>query len=100
MPNYGSWKRHERSRSKTTKAISQTVSTEERVEIKEIPERFRQFWNAQETTARERKRAAHLLIEDVTVQKANQIVAQIRAHRGEPRRPFGWRFLRPLPSRV
>ncbi len=76
------------------------VSTEERVEIKEIPERFRQFWNAQETTARERKRAAHLLIEDVTVQKANQIVAQIRAHRGEPRRPFGWRFLRPLPSRV
>jgi DNA invertase Pin-like site-specific DNA recombinase len=54
------------------------VSTEERVEIKEIPERFRQFWNAQETTARERKRAARLLIEDVTVQKANQIVAQIR----------------------
>jgi hypothetical protein len=54
------------------------VNAEERAEIEEIPERFRQFWNAQETTARERKRAAHLLIEDVTVHKADQIVAQIR----------------------
>jgi hypothetical protein len=54
------------------------VSVEERAEIEEVPERFRQFWNAPEITARERKRAVRLLIEDVTVHKADQIVAHIR----------------------
>jgi hypothetical protein len=54
------------------------VSVEERAEIREIPERFRQFWNAPKTTARERKRVVRLLIEDVTIQKAEQIVAHIR----------------------
>lgn len=53
------------------------VSVEERAEIREIPERFRQFWNAPKTAARERKRMVRLLIEDVTVQKAEQIVAHI-----------------------
>jgi len=54
------------------------VSTEERAEIEEIPERFRQFWIDPKTTTRERKRAVRLVIEDVTVHKAEQIIAHIR----------------------
>jgi hypothetical protein len=54
------------------------VSAQERAEIDEIPERFRQFWTHPQTTVRERKRAVRLLIEDVTVHKADQIVAHIR----------------------
>src|SRR5215469_17797125 len=46
------------------------VSAQERGEIEATPERFRQFWNDLPTTARERKRAARLVIEDVTVHKA------------------------------
>jgi hypothetical protein len=54
------------------------VSTQERAEIEEVPERFRQFWHEPKTTVRERKRAVRLLIEDVTVHKAEQIIAHIR----------------------
>ena len=54
------------------------LSTQERAEIEEVPERFRQFWNDPKTTVRQRKRAVRLLIEDVTVHKADQIVAHIR----------------------
>jgi hypothetical protein len=54
------------------------VSAEERAEIEEVPERFRQFWDAPKTSVRQRKRAVRLLIEDVTVFKADQIVAHIR----------------------
>ena len=54
------------------------VSAQERTEIVEVPERFRQFWNDPKTTVRQRKRAVRLVIEDVMVHKADQIVAQIR----------------------
>jgi hypothetical protein len=54
------------------------VSAQERAEIEEVPERFRQFWNDPKTTVRQRKRALRLLIEDVTVHKADQIIAHIR----------------------
>jgi hypothetical protein len=54
------------------------VSVQERTEIDEVPERFRQFWNDPKTTVRERKRVARLVIEDVTVLKTDQIVAHIR----------------------
>lgn len=54
------------------------VGAEEKAEIEEIPERFRRFWQNPQTTTRERKRAARLLIEDVTVHKTDQIVAHIR----------------------
>ena len=54
------------------------VSTQERAEIEEVPERFRQFWHDPKTTVLQRKRAVRLLIEDVTVHKADQIVAHIR----------------------
>lgn len=56
----------------------QRVSAEERADIEQVPERFRQFWNDPKTTARQRKRAVRLLIEDVTVLKAEHIVAHIR----------------------
>jgi DNA invertase Pin-like site-specific DNA recombinase len=56
----------------------QRVSAQERADIEQVPERFRQFWNDLKTTARQRKRAVRLLIEDVTVRKAEQIVAHIR----------------------
>lgn len=56
----------------------QRVSAKERADIEEVPEQFRQFWHDPKTTARHRKRAVRLLIEDVTVRKAEQIVAHIR----------------------
>jgi hypothetical protein len=54
------------------------VSTEERAEMEQSPKGFRQFWNDPKTTARQRKRAVRLVIEDVTVHKTDQIVAHIR----------------------
>jgi DNA invertase Pin-like site-specific DNA recombinase len=54
------------------------VSTQEREETGEIPDRFRQFWSDPKTLVRQRKRAVRFLIEDVTVHKTDQIVAQIR----------------------
>lgn len=56
----------------------QRVSAEEQANIKQVPERFRQFWNDSKTTARQRKRAVRLVIEDVTVHKTDRIVAHIR----------------------
>jgi hypothetical protein len=60
------------------RADQHQVSIQERTELGEVPQRFHQFWNAETTTARERKRVARLLIEDVTVLKTDQIVAHIR----------------------
>ena len=54
------------------------VNAEERAEIDGVPERFRQFWNDPKTSARQRKRAVRLVIEDVTVHKTDCIVAHIR----------------------
>jgi hypothetical protein len=54
------------------------VNAQERTEIEEVPERLRQFWDDPKTTLPQRKRAMRLLIEDVTVHKADQIVAQMR----------------------
>jgi len=56
----------------------QRASGEERAEIEQVPERFRQFWNDPKTTTRQRKRAVRLVIEDVTVYKTDRIVAHIR----------------------
>src|SRR5260221_1521976 len=54
------------------------VSQQERRHLGEIPERLAQFWHHPQTSARDRKRAVRLLIEDVTLQTAEQIVAHIR----------------------
>ena len=56
----------------------QRVSAQERADIGQVPQRFRQFWNDPRTTARQRKRAVRLVIEDVTVSKAEHMVAHIR----------------------
>lgn len=73
------------------------VNAQERAQIEEVPERFRQFWNDQETPIRQRKRALRLLIEDVTVHKADQIVAYIR-FKGERHRPSWLRLPHRSPS--
>ena len=49
------------------------------------PARFARFWQDPRTTERERKRIVRLLIEDVTVQKTDHIVAQIRFKGGATR---------------
>ena len=54
------------------------MSREEQQRLGEIPERLAQFWRHPQTTARDRKRVVRLLIEDVTLQTTEQIVAQIR----------------------
>lgn len=54
------------------------VSLQDRQHLSEIPERLAQFWQHPQTTARDRKRVVRRLIDDVTLQTAEQIVAHIR----------------------
>lgn len=54
------------------------VSPQERQRLGEIPERLAQFWQHPQTSARDRKRVVRLLIEDVTLLSADQIMAHIR----------------------
>jgi DNA invertase Pin-like site-specific DNA recombinase len=61
------------------------LSATEREAILELPRAFARFWYAPRTPPRERKRVARLLIEDVTVQKADNIIAQIRFKGGATR---------------
>ncbi len=88
---------------------AQAVSPQDRQQLGEIPERLAQFWQHPETAARDRKRVVRLLIEDVTLlraEQAEQMVAHIRFKGGatqtlrDPPRPSGCRSLRPLPSRA
>ena len=57
----------------------------EREAIVALPQAFAQFWRDLRTPARERKRIARLLIEDVTVQKTDHVVAHIRFKGGATR---------------
>jgi hypothetical protein len=61
------------------------LSATEREAILELPRAFARFWHDPRTSPRERKRLARLLIEDVTVQKADSIIAQIRFKGGATR---------------
>jgi hypothetical protein len=54
------------------------VSLQDRQQLGEIPERLAQFWQHPQTSARDRKRVVRLLVEDVTLLSAEQIVAHIR----------------------
>jgi DNA invertase Pin-like site-specific DNA recombinase len=54
------------------------VGAEERAQLERLPHQFARFWTAPSTTARDRKRVVRFLVEDVTVAKTEQIVAQIR----------------------
>src|SRR5262249_44638270 len=54
------------------------VSEQDRQLLGEIPERFAQFWRHPQTSDRDRKRVVRLLIDDVTLLSAEQIVAHIR----------------------
>jgi DNA invertase Pin-like site-specific DNA recombinase len=67
----------------------QRMSEEERADIEQVPERFRQFWHAPKTTARQRKRAVRLLIEDVTQ----------RVEKGEKAGSYCFFSGRPAPDR-
>jgi DNA invertase Pin-like site-specific DNA recombinase len=61
------------------------LSTTEREAIVELPRAFACFWGDPRTPARERKRIVRLLIEDVTVQKTDSIMAHIRFKGGATR---------------
>lgn len=54
------------------------VSPQDRQQLGEIPERFAQFWLHPQTSARDRKRVVRVLIDDVTLLSAEQMVAHIR----------------------
>jgi hypothetical protein len=54
------------------------LSAAERETMMDLPRDFTRFWHDPRTTDRERKRVVRLLIEDVTVQKTDHILAQIR----------------------
>jgi DNA invertase Pin-like site-specific DNA recombinase len=57
----------------------------ERESLCEAVSQFASFWRDPTTTDRERKRVVRILLEDVTVQKGEQIVAQIRFKGGATR---------------
>lgn len=61
------------------------VSAAERSAMLDLPRDFAQIWRDPRTPDRERKRIVRLLIEDVTVEKGEQIVAQIRFKGGATR---------------
>lgn len=61
------------------------VSTTERATMLDLPRDFTHFWRDPRTTDRERKRVVRLLIDDVTVQKTDHIVAHIRFKGGATR---------------
>jgi len=61
------------------------LSVTERETMAEFPHDFTRFWRDPQTPARERKRVVRLLIEDVTVQKTDHILAQIRFKGGATR---------------
>jgi DNA invertase Pin-like site-specific DNA recombinase len=67
---------------------------EARQKILSLAEDFPRIWNDPELQARERKRMLRLLIEDVTLLKADNITAHVRLRGGATRT---LRFARPLP---
>src|SRR6266496_3067422 len=61
------------------------LSATERVTMTELPQAFARFWDDPRTSNQQRKRVVRLLIEDVTVEKAEQIVAHVRFKGGASR---------------
>lgn len=61
------------------------LSAMEREAIAELPQAFARFWSDPRTPAHERKRLVRLLLEDVTVQKTDHIVAHLRFKGGATR---------------
>jgi hypothetical protein len=61
------------------------LSATERETMMALPHELTRFWHGPRTTERERKRVVRLLIEDVTVQKGGNILAQIRFKSGATR---------------
>jgi hypothetical protein len=61
------------------------LRTAERETMLALPQEFTRFWHDPRTPERERKRVVRLLIEDVTVQKGDHILAQIRFKGGATR---------------
>jgi Recombinase zinc beta ribbon domain/Recombinase len=61
------------------------LSAAERETMMDLPRDFPRFWRDPRTTDRGRKRVVRLLIEDVTVQKGDYILAQIRFKGGATR---------------
>jgi DNA invertase Pin-like site-specific DNA recombinase len=61
------------------------LSATERMTMAELPQAFARFWHDPHTANQERKRVTRLLIEDVTVEKAEQIVAHVRFKGGASR---------------
>jgi DNA invertase Pin-like site-specific DNA recombinase len=61
------------------------LSAAERETMMELPRDVTRFWRGPRTAERERQRVVRLLIEDVTVQKADHILAQIRFKGGATR---------------
>jgi hypothetical protein len=61
------------------------LSAAERAALQAVPADFGRVWRDPRTTDRDRKRLVRLLIEDVTVEKTNQIVAHLRFKSGVTR---------------
>jgi hypothetical protein len=61
------------------------LSAAERETMMDLPRDFTRFWRDPRTTDRERKRVVRLLIEAVTVQKVDHLLAQIRFKGGATR---------------
>jgi DNA invertase Pin-like site-specific DNA recombinase len=66
-----------------TAAANATLDEKRKTQIRELATDFPKLWSDPATPARERKRIARLLIEDVTLNKSDQIHMQVRFRGGQ-----------------
>ena len=64
---------------------SAQISAEQRTKIMALASDFPKLWNDPKTLDRDRKRMARLLLEDVTLQREQEVVVQLRFKGGATR---------------
>lgn len=70
---------------KQSQTDSAQISTEQRTKIMALASDFSKLWNNPKTQDRDRKRMARLLLEDVTLQREEDVLVQIRFKGGATR---------------
>jgi DNA invertase Pin-like site-specific DNA recombinase len=70
---------------KQRKADAQELSAQQRAQVLALASDFPKLWNDPKTPDRERKRMARLLLQDVTLRRDQQVIAQVRFKGGATR---------------
>jgi DNA invertase Pin-like site-specific DNA recombinase len=89
---------------KTSAAAAAALTEDRKARIRALASDFPALWSNPDTPARERKRMARLLIEDVTLHKSDRIHAHVRLRGGQinsltvPIPPNGWQIRQTTPA--